>query len=547
MTQYKKKMYHAVIICVLMITLAGCNSGSSGGTPGAGGTVDIPDGATLISNEEYNDLIAQGKLEEISDDDQREQADAFESQYKEDTRTIDDFITDTGARDPRPGEPNDDQDSVNILPDGNVRHTITMKDGRTRDVITMGRKQSIHSIAQGIRVYPTRDNQLGMYRRLFELIPSDIKRELELVDPDAVAAHPEEYDVEYIQNKNNFITGLHEAIINSIGDLTVVPVEPYDCGNDMGAGEGSDRVGCDDSICGFDNTGIFMNFTWNHKEDLSCVKDQAGRGSCCAFAVVSATEYWVKRKLEYRVNLSEQALYNRMKLNWVRDDDNDGYYISDALDNAIIEGYLIPFEQQWNYNPSLNRVEFDGGGFSHSCDNYTDTCSNSSHQSDIVCNGSGDCSYYVPEKNPNYYGFRLKKGHVIWDWHDRDMSFCRVLIYLALGDPVLIQVPVLDQFDEAHETGNGYITYVAGDVDNPATGEKSTNRGNHIMHAVSLIDNARLNEILPDAPEGAGGGYVIVKNSWSNCWGDGGYVYIPYSYIQEYTQYASVLTAIYEE
>jgi C1A family cysteine protease len=32
-------------------------------------------------------------------------------------------------------------------------------------------------------------------------------------------------------------------------------------------------------------------------------------------------------------------------------------------------------------------------------------------------------------------------------------------------------------------------------------------------------------------PPGSGGGYFIVKNSWSNCYGDGGYVYLPWDYV----------------
>lgn len=502
----------------------------------------LPEAATRISDEAYAELERQGKIIEIAEGDAAAQTAAREALFAADTTTLDDFATETGV-DPRPGAPNADQDSVVLLPDGNVRHTITLQGGGTSHVITLGEKEAIHSIAQGIRVFPTRPNQLEIYRSLYEIAPPSLRQELELPEPDLVSNIA--YTVDDIRRLNARLVGFSDSIIDAIEVLpgVIVPGQ-FECSGDIGTGTGADRYAEDDQQCGFEGTGIFVNYGFNHKSKLTCVKNQAGRGTCCAFAVVSATEHWVNRRLDARVNLSEQALYNRMKFDWVRDDRHDGYYISDALDYAIAEGYLLPFESQWNYNPSLIRDELQGGGFLRSCDGYTETCSNSSHQSAVVCNSTNQCAYEVPEKNPDFLGIRLKSGHVLWDWHEPDISFVRILIYLAFGDPVLIQVPVLDQFDAAHETG--FVTYVAGDHDDPATGQKSTNRGNHIMHAVGYIDNDELSALLPDAPLGSGGGYVIVKNSWGTCWGDGGYVYLPYDYLREYTQYASVFTAIHE-
>jgi len=502
---------------MVFLALIGCSSNS--GTPS-----NIPD------------------LALVTDHDQSDQEQAIAAQLEEDETTLSDFFLTHASS----WDPDTTDTTVSLLPDGNILHTITLNDDRTRQVITLGRKNSIHAMAEGLRVFPTWDNQLNIYKRLYNTITSpDIRGTLGLVDPSLVESNPGDYSVEQIDTWNRGFIEYMDTIIDAIAAVPFTPSPIIDCSQDTGTDADSDRSGCDPA-CGFQAGGIFSNHTWNHKDALSCVKDQGPtRGTCCAFSVVSATEYWVKRNFEIKVNLSEQALYNQMCLRWVRSDFVDGYYISNALDYAINEGYLIPFEDQWNYNPSLNRINLDGGGFSNSCVSYVETCSDTAHQSEYGCNSSGEeCGYYVPEKNPNHYGYRLKSGHVIWDFNQPETSLVRVLIYLALGDPVLIQVPVLAQFDAARF--DGFVQYVAGDVDGPPGSEiKSSNRGNHIMHVVSYIDNEDLATILPDAPAGSGGGYLIVKNSWSNCWGDGGYVYLPYDFVKEYGQYGSVLTAIY--
>jgi hypothetical protein len=541
-----KKIQPFITAAIFVIALAasGC-----GGHSGGGGPQDTIN-TSVVEDSQFTDLVFQGKIAPVQETDIEDQEAEQEQLYIEDSDTINDFLTEhPESCDPRPSDPSSDEPTVSPQADGNFLHTITLRNGRKTQVVTMGRRNTFHSIAEGIKIFPTRSNQLGIYRGIYENLSQDLISELELVDPDIIETHPVEYPVSTIVNLNNRFT-YSDNTDKIIGSITITPgtlPNIFDCSTDYGNGSNGDRTDCE-TTCGFQNGGIFKNYTWNHKGNLTCVKNQGRRGTCCAFAVISATEYWVGRKLDTRVNLSEQALYNQMLFNWVRRDYGDGYYISDTLDFAVQNSYLIPFENQWNYNASPNRVDVlnykkDLVNYKYSCYNYGETCSNTTHQSGYVCNSSGtQCGYQVPDINPNSQGYRLKSSHVIWDHNDRATSFARILIYLAMGDPVLIQVPVLDQFDAAFETG--YVNYVAGDVDDDSIGKKSTNRGNHIMHVVSYIDNNDLSELVPGAPEGAGGGYLIVKNSWTNCWGDGGYIYLPYNFIKEYTQFASVLKAI---
>ncbi len=87
------------------------------------------------------------------------------------------------------------------------------------------------------------------------------------------------------------------------------------------------------------------------------------------------------------------------------------------------------------------------------------------------------------------------------------------------GHPVGMSAATNTAFD-APDT-NGYVTQRSG----------LRNRGNHATLIVGWIDNSALPQ---GAPVGSGGGYFIVRNSWGNCYGDQGHVYLPYNWVKEY-------------
>jgi hypothetical protein len=255
----------------------------------------------------------------------------------------------------------------------------------------------------------------------------------------------------------------------------------------------------------------------------------------------------------------------------------------------IAADWIIPFESLWPYNPSIQRddgirdctrktceqgnaafvecsancsgepdpdacIERDCRGeetfhacadecaadpknhhYIDSCIDYGDTCSETTHQSEEVCIDEGFirfCAFKVPNKNTDQEGYRITTFAQLWDATDVDTSLDRIKTALAMDKPVVIGFPVTTAFDAAHV--DGFVDYVPND----------TNRGGHGMHAVGYIDNGKLSEILPAAPAGEGGGYLIVKNSWGSCWGDGGYAYIPYQSIKDYTPDATLLGGV---
>jgi C1A family cysteine protease len=81
---------------------------------------------------------------------------------------------------------------------------------------------------------------------------------------------------------------------------------------------------------------------------------------------------------------------------------------------------------------------------------------------------------------------------------------------------------------------SAHVEYRAGD----------TNHEGHGIHAVGFIDNDDLVALISSAPQGEGGGCLIIENSWSSCWGDGRYICVPHQSVKDYTPDATVLYGI---
>jgi len=111
----------------------------------------------------------------------------------------------------------------------------------------------------------------------------------------------------------------------------------------------------------------------------------------------------------------------------------------------------------------------------------------------------------------------------VWNHDNINLSMLLTMIHLVLGRPVVMSASVTPSFDSPD--ANGFAHYA---------GASETSRGGHALHITGFIENAKLSAKLPGATLGAGGGYFIVKNSWGTCFGDAGYIYLPYNWIRNY-------------
>lgn len=535
--EHPRFVFAVILGCASVATSCGSN-GREPLPDDAYGYADdpIPAGADVISEAEYDQLVDANNWEVVTLTRVADQEEAELDQDMADEETI------AEAGETIPSDPPPSDDTVSPTADGNYLHTVTLPGNRMITVVTQGRRWFTRLLAGRIRSFPTRNNQLRLYEAIHDGLPQEWRGRLEFDLPSKVEFDSSKgaQDIrEMIATVSS--TGLGDSIIaDLLEDFVVPPAFLEDCDQEVGAGTGGDLTDNDYENCGIRDDGLVSGRIAARNPYITCVKNQAGRGTCTGFANVSSIEMLVWSTHGARVNLSEQAYYNRARRFWAPGDYRDGLLSETGFKEMYNDGFLLYFEDQWNYNPSESRTGNDlTMTYMNSCVGYTETCSDTTHQSGFACTVDGSfvfCGYYIPEKNPDFSGYRIGKSAQFWDKSDRPLSLLLTKLLLAMGYPVVLGHPVTTAWDAAGTNG-GVMPYRPND----------TNKGGHGTHIVGFIENSTLLTlqdqavVSSDIPQGAGGGYLIVKNSWSNCWGDGGFLYVPYQAVLDYAEDLTVL------
>lgn len=419
-----------------------------------------------------------------------------------------------------------------VVTDENTRRAangdfeIDIKDnlGNLQTITTMSDAWSLQEMAGSLARFSSRANQASLYQSVFEQLPLEFRLKNQLPDPR-----------EILQLPVNEITRLNVSLAARLKDLTVlIPPEgfppggyPKTCANEEATPvPATDQTGGSCSPNGLWKNAPFLPLRWR----ATCVKNQARRGTCVSFGITGAAEAAIAVKHNRWVNLSEQRLYYKYKVPtaW-----GDGLNTTGVMENMVASTFLYPFEPRWDYNPSSSRVNvpalppapadpLPGTHYEQSCNSYfAEHCSNTSHQGDLVCTsiiGINFCGWSGTA--PADSGFRLTNTVNYWSAFGPVGGSAIARLGLALKIPMVMSLAVVPSFDNA--SSSGIATYV---------GSNETSRGGHAVAVMGFVDN----ENLPaGTPPGAGGGYFIVKNSWGKCWKDGGYIYLPYTWVENY-------------
>ncbi|MFC6661126.1 hypothetical protein [Deinococcus multiflagellatus] len=294
-----------------------------------------------------------------------------------------------------------------------------------------------------------------------------------------------------------------------------------------------------DGACRFTPTNaLFSQMRGNAINQITTIKDQGARGTCMAFAYVSALETLIARRNKGAFNLSEQYAYY-----WLRGDDGvlgDGAGWGDFND-IIGKARMIPTEVRWKYNPSRSRVRIPADitkpitEFKNSCLNYANqACSDTTAQAQLVCQGGTNNCAWKPEWDiaPNAaFNFRATQGSEVWvalasnflGSGDAARAYRRAMLRQMIdrGDQLILGFNVDPAFDAIGANGLPNLGLMGGKV-----------RGGHAVHVVGYINtgmqtyDAKIGGLV-SVKLALPTGYFVIKNSWSCGFGDGGYAYLP--------------------
>ncbi len=472
-----------------------------------------PPGARMISPIEFGKGLKEGRIALNSAQIQLNLSQALAEEVKADRASVKRLM----AERPEIAERLrriliDPKEDNRLLKLGDDNYELTLGDegpnGEPQKVVTMGRRFAYAETSQSLGEFFTQRNQLGVYVELFEALPEKYRLEARLPRPSLLV----KWSADELLGLNLRIVKDTPSILELIPDIFTILPPP--CSAEEGAPAVlTDQVGGSCSPSG----SIWSNYDFPLKYRATCVKNQASRGTCVSFGISGAVEAAISKKHGRWVNLSEQRLYYRAKEPTAY---GDGLNTSGTMVNAITDAFVWPFERHWDYNPSQSRID-TGFSYLNSCVGYSgEHCSDTAHQGDRVCVKILFWTFCGWDGSaPGSSGFRLTGSAQLFDFGvSTGVALGRLAA--AVGVPLVMSFEVTPSFDNAGS--NGVATYV---------GPFEGNRGGHAVAVLGQIDNSRLPEGIP---AGAGGGYFIIKNSWGKCWKDGGYVYLPFRWVQNY-------------
>ncbi len=403
--------------------------------------------------------------------------------------------------------------------------------------------------------------QLLRYTDLYNLLSQDYRNDLST--PESLAGQP----LEAIQSAFGAIETRLAEIPNMDGEIRLEAAEAGRLTPQVAPNSGGDPYPSQDSLrCDPSGTGLYKNFYWSLKSFVTPIRSQGNRGTCWAFTAVAALESKIAVQTGNIINLSEQFLVNKVKHEWDEEDFEDGYLAESALQDMLENNQALPLENTWIYNLAYARVtvEDNQASYKGTCDAFTHpsnpmlnipayngSCSETAHQSALRCStfNGNFCGYQTMTFN-GVGGIASNPTRDLWSGNASSFPLNELRSRLADGQVIMASFGVRVGFQE---TQNGFVTdfsdqHRLDDGINLGSGSL----GGHAVTIIGFLDAASVRAastsngnslpvvVVPGGVPNDIAGFFVVKNSWG-CSGDGGFYYIPDTYIRRFFTRLSVL------